>query len=67
MAAKVTGASGTFQESAGFNGSFQGERLAKTILEDSLLYDFLDTVEFRKKKFLIDIVDGYKLSIKKIQ
>lgn len=62
---KVTGASGTLQGSAGFNGSFQGERLAKTILENSLLYDFLDTVEFRKKKPLINIVDGYKLSIEK--
>ncbi len=62
---KVTGASGSFQGSVGINGAFQGERIAKTILENSLLYDFLDTVEFRKKKPLINIVDGYKLSIEK--
>lgn len=62
---KVTGASGTLEGSVGFNGSVQGERIAKTILENSLLYDFLDTVEFRKRKPLIDIVDGYKLSIEK--
>lgn len=62
---KVTGASGTMEGSAGFNGSVQGERIAKTILENSLLYDFLDTVEFRKRKPLIDIASGYKLTIEK--
>ncbi|MBM7837113.1 hypothetical protein JOC54_000344 [Alkalihalobacillus xiaoxiensis] len=60
---KAIGASGTFHAGLGTNGSFQGERIAKTILENSLLYDFLDTVEFRKKNPLIDISDNYKLSI----
>lgn len=62
---KVTGATGTLQAGGGLNGSFHGERIAKTILENSLLYDFLSTVEFRKRKPLVDIVDGYKLSIEK--
>lgn len=39
---KITGASAAFQGRTELNGSFQGERLAKTILENSLLYDFLD-------------------------
>ncbi|PKE62540.1 DUF6414 family protein [Macrococcoides caseolyticum] len=48
---------------AGINGNITGERVAKTILENTLIYDFLDTVEFRKKKPIIDISDGFKLNI----
>lgn len=62
---KLTGLSATVEGQVGVSGTVQGGRIAKTLLENTLLYDFLDTVEFRKRKSLIDIVDGYKLTIDK--
>lgn len=62
---KLTGMSGSAEGQFGLSGTIHGERIAKTLLENTLLYDFLDTVEFRKRKPLIDIVEGYKLSIDK--
>ena len=62
---KLTGFSGNAQAGFSASGAFQGERIAKTILENTLLYDFLDTVEFRKRKPLVYITDGYKLKVDK--
>lgn len=62
---KLTGFSGNVQGGFSASGAFQGERIAKTILENTLLYDFLDTVEFRKRKPLVYITDGYKLKVDK--
>ncbi|MFS0688765.1 DUF6414 family protein [Sporosarcina sp. 179-K 8C2 HS] len=62
---KATGLTGNVQASLGASGGFHGERIAKTIIENTLLYDFLDSVEFRKRKPLLDIVDGFKLSVDK--
>ena len=39
--------------------------IKKIILINTLLYDFLDTVEFRKRKPLVYITDGYKLKVDK--
>ncbi|MDT9539527.1 DUF6414 family protein [Streptococcus mutans] len=60
---KFTGISGSAELSVSGNGNIQGEKIAKTILENTLLYDFLDTVEFRKKKHLVDITQDYTLEI----
>lgn len=49
----LLGMSASASASAGINGNITGERVAKTILENTLIYDFLDTVEFRKKKLLL--------------
>ena len=46
---KMTGLSGSATLSTASSGGIQGNRIAKTILENTLLYDFLDTVELRKK------------------
>lgn len=62
---RLTGFSGSVEGQVGISGTMHGGRIAKTLLENTLLYDFLDTVEFRKRKPLIDIVDNYKLSIDK--
>lgn len=62
---KLTGLSASVEGQVGLSGTVHGGRIAKTLLENTLLYDFLDTVEFRKRKPLIDIVDGYKLAIDK--
>ena len=59
----LLGMSASASASAGINGNITGERVAKTILENTLIYDFLDTVEFRKKKTIIDISEGFKLNI----
>lgn len=60
---KMTGLSGSVTLSATSSGGIQGNKIAKTILENSLLYDFLDTVELRKKNFLVDITENYTLEI----
>lgn len=62
---KVTGLSASFDGQVGTSGNVHSGKIAKTLLENTLLYDFLDTVEFRKRKPLIDISDGYKLTIDK--
>ncbi|MDT2782826.1 DUF6414 family protein [Vagococcus fluvialis] len=62
---RLTGFSGSAEGQVGISGTMHGGRIAKTLLENTLLYDFLDTVEFRKRKPLIDIVDDYKLTIDK--
>ncbi|MGK0606362.1 DUF6414 family protein [Enterococcus gilvus] len=62
---KLSGLSGNIQGTLSASGTIQGDRIAKTILENSLLYDFLDTVEFRKRKPLLDISENYKLEIDK--
>ena len=62
---KMTGLSGSVTFSAASSGGVQGNKIAKTILENSLLYDFLDTVELRKKNFLVDITENYTLEISK--
>lgn len=62
---KLTGLSGSIEGQVGVSGTVHGGRIAKTLLENTLLYDFLDTVEFRKRKSLIDITSGYKLTIDK--
>lgn len=49
--------------SVGINGNIIGEWVVKIILENILIYDFLDIVEFRKKKIIIDILEGFKLNI----
>ncbi|EHV0691758.1 DUF6414 family protein [Listeria monocytogenes] len=49
----------------GIEGSVEGHRIATTILENSLLYDFLTTVESKRGKQLLDISEGYKLIIDK--
>lgn len=62
---KLTGLSGSIEGQFGASGAIHGGRIAKTLLENTLLSDFLDTVEFRKRKSLIDITSGYKLTIDK--
>lgn len=62
---KLIGLSGSIEAQVGVSGTIHGGRIAKTLLENTLLYDFLDTVEFRKRKSLIDITSGYKLTIDK--
>ena len=62
---KLIGLSGSIEGQVGVSGTVHGGRIAKTLLENTLLYDFLDTVEFRKRKSLIDITSGYKLTIDK--
>lgn len=60
---KMTELSGSFTFSTTSSGGIQGNKIAKTILENSLLYDFLDTVELRKKNYLVDITENYTLEI----
>lgn len=62
---KLTSLSASVDGNIGISGDVHGGRIAKTLLENTLLYDFLDTVEFRKRKPLIDIAEGYTLSIDK--
>ncbi|WP_237580111.1 DUF6414 family protein [Candidatus Enterococcus huntleyi] len=62
---KITGLSASIEGQIGISGAVHGGKIAKTLLENTLLYDFLDTVEFRKRKPLIDISEGYKLTIEK--
>lgn len=45
---KLIGLSGSIEGQVGVSGTVHGGRIAKTLLENTLLYDFLDTVEFRK-------------------
>ncbi|MCJ0943932.1 DUF6414 family protein [Mammaliicoccus sciuri] len=59
----MLGISGEAKIKGGVKGSVTGDRIGKTILENALIYDFLDTVEFRKKKYIIDISEGFQLSI----
>ncbi|NQO74236.1 hypothetical protein HO952_04020 [Streptococcus suis] len=60
---KMAGLSGGGSVSSTTSGAIQGNKIAKTILENSLLYDFLDTVELRKKNYLVDITENYTLEI----
>ncbi|MCK1227900.1 DUF6414 family protein [Streptococcus uberis] len=60
---KMAGLSGAASISSSGSGAIQGNKIAKTILENSLLYDFLDTVELRKKNYLVDITEDYTLEI----
>ena len=60
---KMSGFSGNANISSKGSTAIQGNRIAKTILENSLLYDFIDTVELRKKNYLVDITENYTLEI----
>lgn len=60
---KMSGLSGNANISSKGSTAIQGNRIAKTILENSLLYDFIDTVELRKKNYLVDITENYTLEI----
>lgn len=62
---KATGLVGSLTGNLDGIGKIQGNRIVTTLLENSLLYDFLDTVEFRKRKPLLDIDEGYSLTIPK--
>lgn len=62
---KLIGLSGSVEGQVGVSGAVHGGRIARTILENTLLSDFLDTVEFRRRRPLIDITSGYKLTIDK--
>ncbi|EHU3551943.1 hypothetical protein KY510_002957 [Listeria monocytogenes] len=59
------GLSASVKADFGIEGSVEGHRIATTILENSLLYDFLSTVENKRGKQLLEISEGYKLIIDK--
>lgn len=60
---KFVGIGVSMDGTIGASGNFQGEKIARTILENSVLYDFIDTVELRRKKPLVDITSDYALEI----
>ncbi len=62
---KVVGFQGGFGAEFGLDGSFDGNRIAKTVIANSLLYDFLTAVESRRGNPLLEICEGYTLSIPK--
>ena len=59
------GISGGMSASLGVNGSVGGDRIVKTVIENSLLYDFLEVAESRRGKSLLEIEEGYLLNIPK--
>ncbi|WKK69241.1 DUF6414 family protein [Brochothrix thermosphacta] len=62
MFEKLSGFSGGIQAGISASGGLKGEKIARTLLENTLLGDFIDTVE---DKDVIEIATGYKLSIDK--
>ena len=60
---KLTGFGVSASITASGEAAIQSGKIAKTILENTLLYDFIDTVEIRKKIPLVDIVEDYTLVI----
>lgn len=65
LAEKLSGLSVGAGGSMNGVGKIQGSRISKTLLENSLLYDFLTEVEIRKRNFILDIDEGFKLSVPK--
>lgn len=62
---KAVGIKGGFGANFGLSGSVDGNKIAKTVIENSLLYDFLDAAESRRGNPLLEIWEGYTLSIPK--
>lgn len=62
---KSAGLSGGIKGMLDGSGHFKGERIITTLIENSLLYDFLDTVEIKRRKMIIDITNLFALSINK--
>ncbi|MEE6715198.1 DUF6414 family protein [Schleiferilactobacillus harbinensis] len=60
---KVSGIAGGVSAALGANGSVGGNRIAKTVIENSLLYDFLEAAESRRGNPLLAINEGYSLTI----
>lgn len=61
----ISGIASDFHSKLGTNGSINGSRIARTVIENSLLYDFLEAAESRRGKPLLNIEEGYSLSIPK--
>lgn len=62
---RIAGLAGGVNAALGANGSMGGNRIAKTVIENSLLYDFLEAAESRRGNALLEIAEGYSLSIPK--
>ncbi|MFT8838381.1 DUF6414 family protein [Liquorilactobacillus satsumensis] len=62
---RISGVAGGISASLGVRGSVGGNRIAKTVIENSLLYDFLEAAESRRGKPLLEIEEGYLLNIPK--
>lgn len=62
---KSAGLSGGIKGMLEGSGHLKGERIITTLIENSLLYDFLDTVEIKRRKMIIDITNSFALSINK--
>lgn len=65
LARNFTGISAGIHSIIGANGSLNGNKIAKTVIENSLLYDFLEAAESKRGTQLLDIEEGYSLSIPK--
>lgn len=65
LARHISGLSAGINSMMEANGSFNGSKIARTVIENSLLYDFLESAESKRGTPLLDIVEGYSLSIPK--
>lgn len=61
----ISGLSAGINSMMGANGSLNGSKIARTVIENSLLYDFLESAESKRGTPLLDIKEDYALSIPK--
>lgn len=65
LVSHISGLSAGINSMMGANGSLNGSKIARTVIENSLLYDFLESAESKRGTPLLDIREDYALSIPK--